>query len=209
MLPRIIVIALLVFVAGGCAFHKRADQDARGVAVVTRQRLLAIKAEMRKKVAAEKAYYAQTVETLDDFRKRFDYTKFRRELQADAVTQAKKMRANSGDVSTARIARDAQKSADKILVYIEAAEAERRKLRKSMTNSIVKLNSLEQEYTALEQTLVLLSAPVKASEYTKRMIDFMRAVFDHYKDLQKERDQERPDPTLPAVKDAQPGGSSQ
>ena len=164
---------------------------------------------MRKKFAVEKTYYEQTVEMLDDFRKRFDYTKFRRELRSDAKMQAKKMRANAGDVSNTRIATDAQSSAEKILTYLEAAEAERRKLRESMTTTIQILKSLEHEYTMLEQTLVLLSAPVKGSEYTKRMIDFIRDVIDHYKDLQKERDKERPDPTLPAPGDSQPGASNQ
>ena len=76
----LILIAVCMFTLVGCAASKKADREVRETSLIVLQQVLTLKAEVRKKIAAEQQYYRNTINTLDSSRERFSYTSFNRSL---------------------------------------------------------------------------------------------------------------------------------
>ena len=169
----------------GCAASKKADREVRETSMIVLQQVLTLKAEVRKKIAAEQRYYRNTINTLDSSRERFSYTSFNRSLIENAMEAADDLRKNSSAISMDAVSEKLVSSANDIIDAFDIGTQERRKHRATAEASLKKLGALEKEYTVLQQSLVELSIPIKSREQIEHIGQFIVDAAKFYKQLEK------------------------
>ena len=181
----LILIAVCMFTLVGCAASKKADREVRETSLIVLQQVLTLKAEVRKKIAAEQQYYRNTINTLDSSRERFSYTNFNRSLIENAMKAADDLRKDSSTISMDAVSEKLVSPANDIIDAFDIGTQERRKHRATAEASLEKLRTLEKEYTVLQQSLVELSIPIKSREQIEHIGQFIVDAAKFYKQLEK------------------------
>lgn len=181
----LILIAVCMFTLVGCAASKKADREVRETSLIVLQQVLTLKAEVRKKIAAEQQYYRNTINTLDSSRERFSYTSFNRSLIENAMKAAADLRKDSSTISMDAVSEKLVSPANDIIDAFDIGTQERRKHRATAEASLEKLRTLEKEYTVLQQSLVELSIPIKSREQIEHIGQFIVDAAKFYKQLEK------------------------
>lgn len=181
----LILIAVCMFTLVGCAASKKADREVRETSLIVLQQVLTLKAEVRKKIAAEQQYYRNTINTLDSSRERFSYTNFNRSLIENAMKAAADLRKDSSTISMDAVSEKLVSPANDIIDAFDIGTQERRKHRATAEASLEKLRTLEKEYTVLQQSLVELSIPIKSREQIEHIGQFIVDAAKFYKQLEK------------------------
>lgn len=181
----LILIAVCMLTQVGCAASKKADREVRETSLIVLQQVLTLKAEVRKKIAAEQQYYRNTINTLDSSRERFSYTSFNRSLIENAMKAAADLRKDSSTISMDAVSEKLVSPANDIIDAFDIGTQERRKHRATAEASLEKLRTLEKEYTVLQQSLVELSIPIKSREQIEHIGQFIVDAAKFYKQLEK------------------------
>lgn len=187
-LQPFIHLLLIAFLLGGCASFEEADLDARNTARLAHQRLLSVKKEVRRKIDAERFYYEQSLNTLDQYRRRANDVSLRRDMIKTAIRETKTMKSN--DLVPEKLAPKLTAKATDVVARFESAKDEARKARRAHEEAIQKLFNLENEYSALERTLVDLSVTPGKRDQIVQIGTFILETAKHYRELEKEREKE-------------------
>ncbi len=179
---------ILIFVICGCGSYRVADQDARKTALIVNQRVLALKAQVRQKMDAERKYYANQIATIHKSKTRTDYTTIQRKVYKEAEASAKSMRKDgSAKITDSAVATKLAANAKNLVKEFGVSEQKLLEWRAKTEKNIKELKKLEQEYSALERTLVKMSIPPDRQDEIIRVGTFIADAAKHYNKLEKER----------------------
>ncbi len=180
---------ILTFIICGCGSFRVADQDARKTALIVNQRVLALKAQVRLKMDAERKYYANQIATIQKSKIRKDYTTVQRKVYKEAEASAKSMRkGGSAKVKESDVATKLAVNAKDLVKEFGVSEQKILEWRAKTEKNINELKKLEQEYSALERTLVKMSIPPDRQDEIIRIGTFIADAARHYNKLEKERE---------------------
>lgn len=180
---------ILIFIICGCGSFRVADQDARKTALIVNQRVLALKAQVRQKMDAERKYYANQIATIHESKMRTDYTTIARKLYKEVEASAKSMRKDgSAKITDLAVASKLATNAKNIVKEFGVSEQKLLEWREKTEKNIKELKKLEQEYSALERTLVKMSIPPDRQDEIIRVGTFIADAARYYNKLEKERE---------------------
>ena len=172
------------FLLCACASTEVDFQPDQATALAVQKRVVALKAEIRKKVDAEERYYRDTVDALVKVRERAVYTETRREAIERAMSTAKALRDNPDGFSVAQLSEQIVSRAKATTQLLVAGVHQQKKYRESIEQSVQALGNLSDQYAALERTLVQMSQPAEMD--IGDVARFIKDTYEHYGRLKKE-----------------------
>lgn len=179
-----VIVSIIVC---GCGTFREADQDARNTALIVKKRVIALKGQVRKKMGAERKYYRKAVKTLDDNMKNTTYVEIRKKPIKKALAEAESMHKKPDNVTLPMVAEKLATNAKDLVNDFEEGLQKQRVRREATEKTIRELKKLDQEYSALERTLVKLSIPPNKQDQIIRVGEFITEAVKHYKELEKAR----------------------
>ncbi len=167
----------------GCASPGEADGDARETAALLHAQVVDLRAEVRRKMDAERRYYNQTVETLARLQFELDETAAAREY----IERSRALADGWASSASARAPDAAIEDLIDAANVVATGQAERvariASARENLDASLAALDGLDQRYAALEKALVVLRTPPESSDRLRHLADFLKRGVDHFNEL--------------------------
>lgn len=163
-------------------------------AKATRRQLLELRQQVRRKQEAERKYYQDSIKSIDRAVASSDYTEQRQALLEKTRSDAKALIEKQGQADRAMLGSQIVAAANDMVASLDAAAELRKAQRQEMAKALAALDNLDEVYSALEKSLVQLSAP---KDDSAQLATFLIKAGQEFKKLQ---DQAKQSATKPSDK---------
>ncbi|MDB6027379.1 MAG: hypothetical protein JWM68_3602 [Verrucomicrobiales bacterium] len=183
---RILILAVLVVGFAGCSTISgtaaKGDAAAIATAKATQRQLLELRRQVRRKQEAERKYYRDSIKSIDDAVTRANYIEQRRTLIEKSHSDAKALISNQAQAD-AMLGGQLITAANEMVASLDATAEMRKAQHEQMAKALAALEDLDEEYSALEKSLVQLSAP---KEDSAQLANFLIKTGQEFKKLQNQ-----------------------
>jgi hypothetical protein len=121
------IFSAVLLICSGCQSWKKADVDARSVALITSKQVLSIKENLKIKIAAERNFYNSQLNTVEKSGVRFDENDLVRKSIRNAQQQADELINSDGSISSGVIAAQLLNNSTNLFEELHAIRNKRRK----------------------------------------------------------------------------------
>jgi hypothetical protein len=186
----ILFLAFLVMGLAGCSSisgtSTKGDAAAIATAKATQRQLLELRQQVRRKREAERKYYRESVKSIDKALASADYTEQRLALIEKSRSDAKALIEKQGQADLMMLRSQIITAANDMVASLDAASEFRKTQREQMAKALAALDDLDEVYSALEKSLVQLSAP---KEDPAQLAVFLIKTGQEFKKLQDQAKQ--------------------
>ena len=159
----------------------KGDEAAMATAKATRRQLLELRQQVRRKQEAERKYYQDSIKSIDTAVARADYIEQRQALLEKTRSDAKALVEKQGQADRAMLGSQIVAAANDMVASLDAAAELRKAQRQEMAKALAALDDLDEVYSALEKSLVQLSAP---KDDSAQLANFLIKAGQEFKKLQ-------------------------